>query len=83
MRRKHDLVDDSDARKTKTMYAAFVPRSYGWVFKFFLYFNTSSFYHGPMYMYHTNAYRRTRSNHIHPGFFSLVVTPYVLCTSIL
>ena len=28
-RRKHDLVDDSDARKIKTMYAAFVPRSYG------------------------------------------------------
>ena len=32
-RRKHDLVDDDDGR-TKTMYAAFVPRSYGWVFKF-------------------------------------------------
>ena len=30
-RRKHDLVDDDDGdgRKIKTMYAAFVPRSYG------------------------------------------------------
>ena len=27
-RRKHDLVDDSDGRKTKTMYAAFVSKTF-------------------------------------------------------
>ena len=89
-RRKHDLVDDDDGdgRKTKTMYAAFVPRSYG-CSSLFILFQYVEFL--PLYLsrtsllaflvetstvlggfskrfYHTNAHR-TRSNHLHPGFF--------------